>query len=117
MQSQHRLKKDVEFKQVRSTGRSWANRSLVLYALPGEQMPTRVGISVSKRIGNAVKRNRVKRLIREAVRLRMPDLVSGWNLVFIARKPIAEAKFVDVQGAVEQLLRHAGSIIYENSSA
>jgi ribonuclease P protein component len=111
LQRQYRLKKDVEFKRVRSKGRSWANSLVVLYALRSDQDLTRVGISVSKRIGKAVKRNRVKRLIREVVRLRYPKISQGWDLVFIARRPIAEATFVEVGTAVEQVIRRAGLLV------
>ena len=108
MQRQHRLTKDIEFKQLRSKGRSWANPLVVLYALPSDQNDTRIGISARKRVGNAVKRNRAKRLIREAVRLRYPEIRPGWNLLFIARKPIAEVGFEQADAAIEQLLRRAG---------
>ncbi|MBI2953782.1 MAG: ribonuclease P protein component [Chloroflexi bacterium] len=108
LQTQFRLKKDVEFKRLRGIGRSWANPLVVLYALPGDQNITRIGISVSSRIGKAVKRNRVKRLIREAARLRHSEISPGWDLLFIARKPIAGASFEQVNAAIEQLLRRAG---------
>lgn len=111
MQRQYRLKKDVEFKLLRSKGRSWSNPLVVLYALPSDQGVTRVGISVSKRIGKAVKRNRIKRLIREAVRLRHSEISSGWNLLFIARKPIVEVSFLEVGAAIEQVLRRAGLLV------
>lgn len=107
LQRQYRLTKDIEFKQLRSKGRSWANPLVVLYTLPSDQGTTRIGISASKRVGNAVKRNRAKRLIREAVRLRYKEISPGWDLLFIARKPIAEARFEQADKAIEQLLRRA----------
>lgn len=108
LQRQYRLTRDDEFKQLRSKGRSWANPLVVLYTLPSDQDITRIGISASKRVGKAVKRNRAKRLIREAIRLRYPEISPGWNLLFVARKPVAEARFEQASAAVEQLLRRAG---------
>ena len=70
-------------------------------------MPTsRVGFSVGKHVGNAVVRNRVKRRLREVVR--QVDLQEGWDLVFIARGPVAQEDFRQVQRAAHELLRRAG---------
>ena len=66
---------------------------------------SRVGFSISKRVGNAVIRNRVKRRLREVVR--QADLQDGWDLVFIARGPAAQADFSQAQGAAYELLRRA----------
>ena len=107
MQRRHRLKKSAEFQRVRANKRSWAHPLLVLYIAPNGLDISRVGISVTKRIGKAVARNRAKRLIREAVRHYLPGLPSGWDLVFIARAAIAEASFLQVREAVENVLRRA----------
>jgi ribonuclease P protein component len=60
-----------------------------------------------KRVGSAVARNRAKRRLREAVRARWPQMAPGWDLVWIARKPVVTAAWPEVQQAVEQLLRRA----------
>ena len=67
-----------------------------------------MGISTSRALGNAVQRNRSKRLLRESMRQLIPVLTSGWELVFIARAPLVTAAFQDVQSAVEGLMRRAG---------
>jgi ribonuclease P protein component len=108
MQRQHRLKKSAEFQRVRALKRSWAHPLLVLYAAANNQGGTRVGISVSKRIGRAVARNRAKRLIREAVRSFLPGLPADQDLVFVARPSMGEAGYAQVLEAVERLLRRAG---------
>ena len=93
---------------MRSAGRSWAHPLLVLYARPNGLDQTRVGFAVSKRIGNAVTRNRVRRRLREALRLRLPAVQPGWDLLFIARSPLATADFAQLSAVVEQVLRRAG---------
>ena len=93
---------------MRQEGRSWAHPLLVLCALPNDLEHSRFGFSVSHWVGKAVVRNRAKRLIREVTRLRQGDIKEGWDLIFIARHPIREADFKQVDRAVEQLLRRAG---------
>lgn len=107
MQRRHRLKKSVEFQRVRALRQSWAHPLLVLYIADNDLGVTRVGISVSKRIGNAVTRNRVKRLIREAVRLLLPSLPAGRDLVFISRSPSAGVGYLEICETVQKLLRRA----------
>lgn len=107
MQRRHRLKKSAEFQRVRALKQSWAHPLLVLYVAPNGLELTRVGISTSKRIGKAVTRNRVKRLIREAARRFLPSLPKGRDLVFIARPATAEAGYEQISQAMEILLRRA----------
>ena len=107
MQRAYRLRRPAEFQRVRAGKRSWGHPLLVLYLAPNDGQPTRVGISVGKRVGNAVVRNRVKRRVREAVRLRHAELAPGHDLVFIARAPAAEADWPALRAATEDLLRRA----------
>ena len=96
-----RLKKAEEFRVVQREGKSWVNNLLVLRARANGTDTTRVGLSVSKRIGNAVVRNRVKRRLRELVRqMFIPD---GWDIVFIARAPLSHATYQETRRAVEDL--------------
>lgn len=104
----YRLRSNKQFQQVRREGRSWTHPLLVLCALPNGLGYSRFGFSVSHWVGKAVVRNRAKRLLREATRLRQGDIEKGWDLVFIARHPIREADFKQVDQAVGQLLRRAG---------
>ena len=93
---------------MRQEGRSWAHPVLVLCALPNDLANSRFGFSASHWVGNAVVRNRAKRLMREATRLRQGDIKEGWDLVLIARNPIRGASFKQVDLAVQQLLGRAG---------
>ena len=107
LQRRHRLKKSAEFQRVRALKQSWAHPLLVLYAAPNGLEITRVGISTSKRIGKAVVRNRVKRLIRESTRKLLPLLSPGRDLVFVARPNAADASYAEIGRAVEILLQRA----------
>lgn len=83
---------------------------MVLCLLPNGLSHSRFGFSVSRRIGKATVRNRVKRMMREAVRRRISEIPPGQDLVFIARAPIARAPFREVETTVERLLSQAGLI-------
>ncbi len=79
----------------------------MLCVLPNDLLYSRFGFSVSSRIGNAVNRNRIKRRLREAMRLRMDLVKPGWDLVFIARNPIRSADYHEMDAACARLLRRA----------
>jgi ribonuclease P protein component len=107
MEKKYRLRDNEQFQRVRKEGRSWSHPLLVLCVFPNGLDHSRFGFSVSKRVGKAVVRNRVKRLVREATRVRQEVITPGQDLVFIARNPIREANFQEVDRAVEELLRQA----------
>ena len=90
-----RLSKSADFQRVYRQGRSAASRHLVLYAFPREEVENgagiRLGVSVGRRVGGAVERNRVKRLLREAAARVTPGLSSDVDLVIVARPGLAEA--------------------------
>ena len=97
------LKKNADFKNVYTRGRSFANRLLVMYVLENGQENNRLGISVSKKVGNSVIRHHITRLIREAYRLQEDMFNSGLDIVVIARASAKKASYFDIESAVKHL--------------
>jgi ribonuclease P protein component len=116
------LKSATDFERVRRDGRSHAHPLVVLVArqrgpaeltvrLPGgasrpEPRP-RLGFVAGRAVGGAVDRNRAKRLLREAARALAAQMAPGWDVLLIARRPLAEAHLAETQAALHQLLRRA----------
>ena len=103
-----KLGKNPEFQKVYRSGRSKANRYLVMYVLKGESGPSRYGFSVSKKVGNSVVRHRVTRLLRESVRKNDAFVRKGSRIVIVARSQAKGKKFEDIDGAVIHLLKLHG---------
>lgn len=102
-----RLKKRREFLRAASRGKRAARPGLVLQAVAGEPGQVRVGFTVTKKVGNAVVRNRARRRLKEAVRLSLPtDEAAGWDLVLIGRDGTGQRPFQklieDLRGALKQ---------------
>ncbi len=97
------LKKNSDFQLVYKKGLSKANRHLVMYILENHRNENRIGISVSKKIGNSVVRHRVKRLIRESYRLNEERFLVGYDIVFIARSSIHDQDYFQIEKALLHL--------------
>ena len=107
MQSKFRLTRSEDFKRVRQSGKSYAHSLMVLVAQSSEVKHVRVGVAAGKTTGTAVHRNRAKRLLREAMRPLIPSLASGWDLILIARRPLATASLTETRDALMNLLERA----------
>lgn len=107
----HRLKRSADIAQVRQQGRSWRHPLCILLVNPGEDVASRFAFVASKRVGKAVVRNRVRRLLREAVRHHLDEIQPGWDCVWIARPQLPHASFAEVDTAVLLLLTRAKLII------
>lgn len=93
------------FRVIYGKGASTANRNLVMYSMENGTEEHRLGITVSKKIGNSVVRNRVRRWIKEAYRLHPLQKEKGYDLVFIARKGCEALDYHLIEGSVRHLLR------------
>jgi ribonuclease P protein component len=107
MERRHRIRRDRDFRRVRQQGRCWSSDILVVCALRGEAAETRFGFVVGKRLGDAVVRNRIKRRLREAARRLAPNLLPGYDIVVIARGPIAARTAAELGEALAGLARRA----------
>jgi ribonuclease P protein component len=110
MKREQRLRTSADFARVRERApRSWPHRLLVVYVVPNDLVYSRLGITVSGRVGNAVVRNRVRRRLKEAVRARWDRLSPGLDVLLIARPPSAGASWADLSTALDCLLVRAGA--------
>lgn len=105
---ENKIRKNVEFRAVYRRGKSFSNNLLVLYIYKNKKNINRVGISVSKKVGKSVTRNKVKRLIRENYRLNSSNLKAGYDLVFIARNAVSDKDYNQVGDSVKNLFKKAG---------
>lgn len=97
-----------DFRRIYARGKSFVSPLVVAYVLKNRTKNIRVGITTSKKVGNAVLRNRSRRVIREAYRELMPRLKNGYDLVFVARGRTPHVKSTDIRRHLEKHLTAAG---------
>ena len=105
MKKLYRVRKSEEFSSIISRKKSTANAFFVVYSSDRAKENARVGISVSKKLGNAVERNRIKRQVREMLRALMDFDSYARDLVVIVRKPYLEQSFSDNKNDLEKMLK------------
>ena len=101
----HRLKRNSDFNYVFKKGQSSPSKYIVFYFAPTKNTSPRIGIVVSKKIGKAVTRNHVKRLMRESLRKYQDDIISNVNLVYIVRSGIENLSYEDVDKLIYETLK------------
>ncbi len=106
MKGEQYLTRNAQFQAVYDGGRTWANKHIVLKVMRNELEISRYGFTVSRRVGKAVARNRVKRRLREIVR--GTGLKPGWDFIIIARSTAAGAEYGELAGSVRNGLGRAG---------
>jgi ribonuclease P protein component len=108
MNKHQRVKKNKDFQRVFKHGKSFANRQFVIYSVRTEgQEEFRIGISVSKKIGNAVTRNRIKRYVRQAVHELKDELLQDRDYIIIARNQAASIDFHETKKSLIHIMRIA----------
>jgi ribonuclease P protein component len=112
MRRKYRLRANADFQRIRREGRTLVHPLLVIATLPNDLDHSRFGFAVGRRLGKAVTRNRIKRRMREVVRARIQggEIAAGWDVVFIARHPMREATFHQVDETIDLMLRRAGLV-------
>ena len=103
MKRLHSIKKNSDFQVVYRTGKSYANKLLVMYVIRRDKLETRIGISVSKKVGNSVVRHRVTRLIRESFRLNRAEIETGLDIVVVARPAARDSDYKMIESAFVHL--------------
>lgn len=116
MQRKFRLTRSTDFKRVRRTGKSYAHPFVLLVVQASEASRVRVGVTAGRAVGGAVQRNRAKRLLREAMRPLLPDLLPGWDLILIARPALPSKSLQEICQVLTGLLRRAKIIPLSNES-
>ena len=115
MERNFRLTGSMDFKRVRTSGKSYAHPLVVLVALPSTEGRLRVGVTAGRSVGGAVQRNRAKRLLREAMRSLLPTIRADRDVILIARQPLLDATYEQALAALEGLARRAS--LFNSSDA
>ena len=115
MKRNYRLTRSNDFQRVKQTGKSHAHSLIVLIKMPNPEGLLRIGVSAGKAVGNAVTRNRAKRRMRASLSELLENIQPGWDLVFLARKPIVDAAYQEILAAEIYLLKRAGLFLEESA--
>lgn len=114
MKKAYRIKRNEEFQRIFNAGKSFANRELVIYYIKkNHQTHFRVGLSVGKKIGNAVMRNQIKRYLREAF-ISLEDKINpDLDIIIIARNPTINMNYHQIKRSLSHLLHKENLFIHE----
>ncbi|NLY77125.1 MAG: ribonuclease P protein component [Tissierellia bacterium] len=107
MDEKNRLKKNEDFKKVYKYGKSYYNRNLVMYIKKNGLDYTRVGFTVTKKIGNSVVRNKIRRRIKEIVRQNFISVKEGYDIILVPKKNVVDINFQELESAVFHIFKLA----------
>lgn len=108
MEKKHRIRRSTEFKKAYSRGKNYWNRNFTLYIKKNNLNYTRFGIVVTKKLGKAVVRNKIKRRIREINKELLPYIHEGYDIVLIPKKNTVDLSFEELKKSVEHIYNLAG---------
>lgn len=108
MKAEKTVKENYEFRRIYRKGKSYVSPYLVLYCQRNRAGRTRLGVTVSTKLGKAVVRNRVRRRFREIWRLNLPDTVPGWDIILVARVRAVSTSYQKLDKAYRGRLLQAG---------
>ena len=114
MKKRFRVKKEKDFNAIFQEGKSVANRKFVVYRLENSEQHFRVGLSVSKKLGNAVTRNQIKRRIRHVLITHKDQIIENLDFVVIARKGVEEMNYTEIEKNLLHVLKLAN--IYQEGN-
>lgn len=107
MTTLHKLKKNYEFKKVYIEGRYYVEKYVVMYIIKNDFALNRIGFSVSKKVGNSVVRNRIKRRMKEVYRQFADNTKAGYDIVFTARVGSGSADYAMIEKNIKSVLKKA----------
>lgn len=108
MDKVYSLRKNIEFKKVYRHGKNYWNRNLILYVTKNDYGYNRVGYSITKKVGNSVVRNSIRRKLKEIYRLNVQNLNSGYDLIFIPKKNTVDITYQELESAMLHILKISG---------
>ncbi|HLR21681.1 MAG TPA: ribonuclease P protein component [Tissierellaceae bacterium] len=107
MEKRYRLRKNIEFRKIYDHGKNYWNRNLVLYVKRNKLKKTRVGYTITKKVGNAVTRNRLRRRMKEIYRLNYSDIKEGYDLIFICKKNTVNLSYKELESSMVHIMKMA----------
>ncbi|NLW22026.1 MAG: ribonuclease P protein component [Tissierellia bacterium] len=113
MKKKYRLRKNEEFKRVYKRGKNYWNRNLILYVVENGLDYSRVGFTVTKKVGNSVVRNRTRRRVREIYRKYINNIKEGYDIIIIPKKNVVDIDHKDLESALIHILKLAN--LFKNS--
>jgi ribonuclease P protein component len=108
MEKKNRLRKNMEFKKVYKARKNFWNRNLILYIRRNGTKETRIGVSITRKVGNAVVRNKLKRRIKELNSKYIEDIKTGYDIVIIPKKNAVDLSFKDLESALKHIYKLSG---------
>ena len=115
MERRFRLRRTEDFARLRQDGKTTQNRYVLMSRMPNGLTHNRYGLVTSGRVGGAVVRNRMRRLLREAIRMLHPQLRSGFDVVLVVRQPFVQQPYDAVCRIVTDMFRQANLMLVESS--